>query len=181
MRFSETPLPGVWLILPEPTHDERGSFSRTFCEREFAEHGLVTRFAQHSVSRSVRQGTLRGLHFQRPPHAETKVVGCARGAIWDVAVDLRSHSPTFCRWQAFELTEENRHRLYIPEGCAHGFQTLTDDAEVTYLISTFYAPEAAAGVRFDDPTFGIAWPLQPIAISERDRGWPDFVRAAAGT
>jgi dTDP-4-dehydrorhamnose 3,5-epimerase len=174
MRFTRTEIDGSWLIEPQPAEDARGSFSRVFCEREFAAHGLETRFSQHSVSYTAARGTLRGLHLQRAPHEETKVVACYRGAIFDVCVDLRTNSPTFRKWCGFELSAANRRRLYIPTGCAHGFQTLTDDAEVHYLISAFYSAEAGAGVRYDDPAFGVAWPLPIAAISEKDRVWPDF-------
>jgi len=171
MLFHETELPGVWLIELTPNLDERGSFTRTFCEREMADRGLENRFVQHSRSRSVQKGTLRGMHFQREPHGEVKIVSCMRGAILDVAVDLRPGSPTRHRWVAYELTPENNRMLYIPKGFAHGFQTLADDAEVSYLISEFYAPQAAAGVRYDDPALGIDWPLAPTTMSDKDRSW----------
>jgi dTDP-4-dehydrorhamnose 3,5-epimerase len=174
MRFEATNLAGAWLIVPEPVSDERGFFARTFCVRELAEHGLETEFVQHSASVSLKRGTLRGMHFQREPHGEVKIVTCVKGAILDVIVDLRPASPTFRRWRGFELTDENRHRLYIPKGFAHGFQTLTDNVEVGYLISAFYEPSAASGVRHDDPAFGIEWPLPVTAISEKDKGWADF-------
>jgi dTDP-4-dehydrorhamnose 3,5-epimerase len=174
MRFEETDLPGVWLIDPVPARDERGFFARTFCTREYAERGLVAGFVQHSTSHSSRCGTLRGMHFQRAPHQEIKVVSCLKGAIWDVVVDLRPWSSTFCKWRGFELSADNRRQLYIPEGMAHGFQTLRDDSEVGYLISAFYAPEAASGVRYDDPRFAISWPLPVSSISDKDRAWPDF-------
>lgn len=175
MQFVRTRLDGVWLISPKLDYDERGMFARTFCSDEFADHGLETDFVQHSVSQSWTRGTIRGLHFQVDPHAETKVVRCLRGAIWDVIVDLRPESPTYCHWKAFELTERDRDQLYIPGGFAHGFQTLCDDVEVQYLISTFYAPGAARGVRFNDNLFAIEWPLPPTAVSERDQNWPNFI------
>lgn len=174
MRFDETNLHGAWLIEPVPALDHRGFLARTFCAREFADHGLTTRFVQNSTSQSVAKGTLRGMHFQRAPHGEVKVVSCLKGAIWDVIIDLRRESPTYCQWQGFELAAENRHQLYVPEGFAHGFQTLCDDAEVGYLISAFYEPLAAGGVRHDDPAFAIEWPLPLGVISDRDRTWPDF-------
>jgi dTDP-4-dehydrorhamnose 3,5-epimerase len=174
MRFEETKLCGAWLIEPAPARDDRGFFARTFCAQEFADRGLATHFVQHSTSYSARRGTLRGMHFQRAPHAEVKVVTCLKGAVWDVIIDLRPGSPSYRTWQGFELTAENRRRLYVPEGFAHGFQSLRDASEVAYLISTFYAPEAAWGVRYDDPTFGIEWPLPFAAISEKDKTWPDF-------
>jgi dTDP-4-dehydrorhamnose 3,5-epimerase len=174
MRFEDTDLPDACLIIPEPVRDERGFFARTFCAREFGERGLETNFVQHSISASTRKGTLRGMHFQTEPHGEVKIVTCLKGAILDVIVDLREGSRAFRKWQGFELTQENRHRLYIPKGFAHGFQTLTDDVEMLYLISAFYAPTAASGVRHDDPTFGIAWPLPVSVISDKDQAWPDF-------
>lgn len=174
MRFIPSALPGVLLIEPEPLRDQRGFFARTFCVREFAAQGLETIFVQHSLSRSEARGTLRGMHFQRAPHAEVKVVTCAKGAVRDVLIDLRPGSPTFRRWEGFDLTAENRRSLYVPHGMAHGFQTLVEDTEVTYLISEFHVPEAAGGVRHDDPAFGIEWPLPVSAMSERDRAWPPF-------
>jgi dTDP-4-dehydrorhamnose 3,5-epimerase len=174
MRFDETDLRNAWLIEPVPAHDDRGFFARTFCARQYAERGLTTRFVQNSTSQSIARGTLRGMHFQHAPHAEAKVVSCLQGAIWDVIIDLRADSPTFCQWQGFELTAENRRQLYVPEGFAHGFQTLSGDTQVGYLISAFYAPQASGGVRYDDPAFAIDWPLPVSAISEKDRAWPDF-------
>ena len=174
MRFEATGLPDAWVIIPEPVGDERGFFARTFCTRELGERGLESNFVQHSISASARKGTLRGMHFQNEPHEEVKIVTCLKGAILDVIVDLRPASGAFCRWQGFELTAENRHRLYIPKGFAHGFQALTDDVEVGYLISAFYEPTAASGVRHDDPAFGIAWPLPVTVMSDKDRAWPDF-------
>jgi dTDP-4-dehydrorhamnose 3,5-epimerase len=174
MRFLETGLAGAWLIEPEPVADHRGHFVRTFCAREFADRGLVTAFPQHSLSFTKSKGSIRGMHFQRPPHDETKLVGCTRGAIWDVIVDLRPRSPTRGQWQGFELSAENGRQLYISPGLAHGFQTLTDDAEVRYLISQFYVPSASSGVRHDDPAFAISWPLPVTVISERDAAWPAY-------
>jgi dTDP-4-dehydrorhamnose 3,5-epimerase len=174
MRFVETALEGAWLIDAVPAGDSRGSFARTFCMREFSAHGLDTTFVQHSTSYSATRGTLRGMHYQRTPHAEVKVVSCRKGAMWDVIIDIRSGSPTYRRWQAFQLTAENHLRLYIPVGFAHGFQSLCDDTEVDYLISEFYEPAAAEGVRYDDPAFAIEWPLEVSVISEKDRAWPDF-------
>lgn len=175
MRICDTELEGAKLIEVEPVTDQRGFFARTFCEREFAAHGLQTSFVQHSVSFSPAKGTIRGLHFQRAPAAEVKIVSCTRGAILDVIVDLRAGSTTHGRWQSFELTANNRRRLYIPAGFAHGFQTLTDDAEVAYLISAFYSPEAASGARYDDPAFAISWPLPVTAISAKDKSWTDYL------
>jgi dTDP-4-dehydrorhamnose 3,5-epimerase len=174
MDFEETHLAGAWLIDLLPARDHRGFFARTFCVQAYADHGLATGFVQHSTSHTVLRGTLRGMHFQRPPHGEVKVVRCLKGAIWDVIVDLRGDSPTYRCWQGFELTAENQRQLYVPEGFAHGFQTLSDEAQVGYLISAFYAPQAASGVRFDDPAFAIHWPLPVTDLSEKDRSWPDF-------
>jgi dTDP-4-dehydrorhamnose 3,5-epimerase len=171
MRFTETELGGAWLIEPMPMVDERGSFTRTFCEKEMADRGLATRYVQHSQSHSFRKGTLRGMHFQKDPYGEIKIVSCIRGAIYDVVVDLRPTSPTRHKWAAYELTPDNKRQLYIPAGFAHGFQTLTEHAEVSYLISQFYTPHASTGVRFDDPALGIEWPMEPSVLSERDSSW----------
>jgi len=174
MRFTPTDLNDAWLIEPEPFRDARGWFARTFCEREFGERGLETRFVQHSTSQNFNRGTLRGMHFQRGTDAEVKLVRCLKGAIYDVIIDLRPDSPTFKRWFGAELTAENVRQLYIPKGFAHGFQTLSDDCEIGYLISEFYAPEASSGVRWDDPAFAITWPMAPTVLSDKDRDWPDF-------
>ena len=174
MIFAKTRLPGLVLVEPEPQRDERGSFARIWCRREFAGAGLDVAIAQSSLSANRRRGTLRGLHFQRPPHDEVKLVRCIRGAIFDVAVDLRPGSATYRHWQGFELSAENGAALYIPRGFAHGFETLADESEVLYQISAFYAPEASSGVRWDDPAFAIKWPFPPAAISEKDRSWPDY-------
>jgi len=171
MRFLETSFDGAWLTEPEPIRDERGYFARTFCVREFEERGLESRFVQHSRSFSARKGTLRGMHYQTPPHTEVKLVSCIAGAIYDVIVDLRPGSPTHLKWQAFELSAENKRQLYVPAGFAHGFQTLTDDAELNYLISAFYEPKASTGISHDDPTIGIRWPLPVAVISDRDKSW----------
>jgi dTDP-4-dehydrorhamnose 3,5-epimerase len=174
MRFEEAGFADARLIVPEPVNDERGSFMRTFCVREWASNGLATQFDQHSTSYSRQRGTLRGLHFQAPPFTEIKVVRCLKGAIFDVIVDLRAGSPTLGGWRSFELTESNRHQLYIPAGFAHGFQALTDNVEVAYLISQSYVPEASRGVPFNDPAFKITWPLSVTNISQKDLSWPAF-------
>src|SRR5262245_23620466 len=174
MQFQSTNLKDARLILLEPARDNRGFFARTFCADEFAERGLETEFPQHSVSFSSRRGTLRGMHYQREPHGEVKLVRCVKGTIWDVIIDIRKDSPTYRHWQAFELSESNNRQLYIPKGFAHGFQALTDDAEVGYLISARYAPEFASGIRHDDTRFDIGWPLPVSVISEKDLQWPDF-------
>jgi dTDP-4-dehydrorhamnose 3,5-epimerase len=174
MIFQETELAGVFEIGLEPKCDERGFFARSWCQQEFEQQGLSQRPVQCSISFNRKKGTLRGMHYQIEDYAETKLVRCTRGAIYDVAVDLRPHSATFMRWMGVELTSTNRHALYIPEGCAHGFLTLADDTEVLYQISETYHPEAARGVRWNDPAFNIAWPELVEVISERDRTYSDF-------
>jgi dTDP-4-dehydrorhamnose 3,5-epimerase len=173
MRFTETKVAGAWLVEPELLADERGFFARTWCAEEFADHGLNPRLAQANISFNHRRGTLRGMHYQAEPHAEAKLVRCTQGAIFDVAVDLRPDSPTHRAWYGVELSADNRAMLYVPEGCAHGFLTLTDATEVAYQMSAPYAPGAGRGVRFDDPAFGIEWPGEVLVINERDRGYPD--------
>lgn len=174
MRFQPAGIDGAWVIDLDPVGDARGSFARTFCATEFGAHGLLTDFRQHSVSRNSEKGTLRGMHFQSSPHAEAKLVSCRRGAILDVCLDLRPGSPTYLQWRGYELSESNGRQYYLPKGCAHGFQTLSDDAEVTYRISDDYAPASAGGFRYNDPAFGIEWPLPPTVMSDKDRNWPDF-------
>ncbi len=177
MIFRETGMDGAWLVEAERLVDERGFFARTWDTAEFGEHGLGKPPVQCSLSYNRRRGTLRGLHYQMAPHEEAKLIRCTAGAIFDVAVDLRPDSKTYCRWFGAELSSENRAALYVPEGCAHGFVTLTDDAEVAYQISEFYSPGAAAGVRWDDPAFGIVWPVEVIVINERDESYSDFAVA----
>lgn len=172
MIFRETRLPGAYVIEIEPRGDDRGLFARTFCRREFADQRLELEFVQSSISVTTRRGTIRGLHYQRPPHGEAKLVSCVRGAIHDVIVDLRPGSPTFRQWLPVEMTGGSHRMLYIPCEFAHGFQTLEDETEVSYMVSAFYAPDAATGIRHDDPALGIDWPLPVVEISERDRGWP---------
>ena len=174
MKLFPTTLDGAWLIEMLELRDERGFFARTFCAGFLRSAGLESMFPQHSMSATVRRGAVRGLHFQTAPAAEVKIVRCLKGAIWDVMVDLRPDSPTFCRWEAFELSADNRRQLYVPKGFAHGFQSLVDNVEVAYLISEYYAPDAASGVRYDDPAFGIAWPLPITTMSAKDRSWADF-------
>ena len=174
MNFEELSLHGAWLIGMQPVVDNRGHFVRTFCEAEFGLRGLEHRFTQHSSSFTRSAGTIRGLHYQRSPNLEAKVVRCVRGAIYDVIVDLRKNSPTFGRWAAIELSDENCAQLYIPQGFAHGFQSLKPDSEIHYLISPAYVPEGAAGIRYDDAQLAIEWPLEVTNISERDRGLPVF-------
>ena len=176
MIFTKTPLLGAYLIEPERLADMRGFFARTWCQREFEAHGLNPRLAQCSVSFNARKGTLRGLHYQTHPSEEAKLVRCTRGALYDVALDLRPESTTFGQHFAAVLTAENRMMLYIPEGCAHGFQTLADDTEVFYQMSTFYAPEYTKGVRWNDPAFAIPWPEGERTIIDRDNSYPDVQR-----
>lgn len=172
MRFSATALPGVEIVELERHEDERGWFARAWCAREFAARGLEDDVAQANLSYTRRAGSIRGLHFQAWPSEEAKVVRCLRGSMYDVVVDLRPESPAFRRWVAVEMEAGAQRGVYIPPGCAHGFQTLADDTEVLYLMSEFHDPETAGGVRYDDPALGIAWPLPVTEISARDRAWP---------
>jgi dTDP-4-dehydrorhamnose 3,5-epimerase len=174
--FKETALSGAYLIELETVEDERGYFARTFCRNEFAAHGLNTKIVQCSISYNARRGTLRGMHYQVEPSAEVKLVQCVRGSLYDVILDLRPEAETYCRWIGLELSSENRRMLYIPIGFAHGFQTLEDDTVVYYQISEFYEPQHARGVRWNDPAFGIEWPLSEPLISEKDRLLPDYQR-----
>lgn len=176
MRFTETPIRGAWVVDLERIEDERGFFARTWCAKEFGERGMHDHLAQCSVSFNAKEGTLRGMHFQRAPHEEAKLVSCPRGRIWDVVLDLRRDSETYCRWHGVELSPENYRALYVPPGCAHGMVTLADDTLVAYQISVAYVPGHQAAVRWDDPAFGIAWPVTSPTLSERDRTLPDFVR-----
>lgn len=171
MKFIATALAGAFVVEMQAVEDERGGFARSFCVREFEAQGLNPVVAQCNVSWNRRRGTLRGLHWQAAPQAEAKLVRCTRGAIWDVIVDVREGSPTHHRWHAVELSAANRRALYVPEGFAHGFQTLADDSEVFYQMSTFHAPECARGLRWDDPALAIAWPLAEPIVSARDRAF----------
>ena len=175
MIFEPTILPGAYVIEPERYEDFRGSFTRVFCQKEFAAAGLEARIVQCSVSFNRRKGTLRGMHYQEAPYQEVKLVRCNRGSVYDVIVDLRRESPTFKRHFALELNEQNGTALYIPTGVAHGFQTLVDDTEVCYQMSEFYMPQFARGVRYSDPAFGIRWPIADPIILDRDATYPDFV------
>jgi dTDP-4-dehydrorhamnose 3,5-epimerase len=177
MRFEPTDVDGVWLITLERITDERGHFARVFCAREFGDRGLNPACVQCSVSYNAKRGTLRGMHYQAPPHAEAKLVRVTRGAIYDVAIDLRRSSATFKKWCGVELTGANGRALYIPEQCAHGFITLTDETEVFYQMSEFYYPGEARGVRWDDPALGVRWPSEPALISQRDAGYANFNEA----
>jgi dTDP-4-dehydrorhamnose 3,5-epimerase len=174
MRFESTALPGVLVIELDAQEDTRGFFARTFCEEAFARAGLALRPRQINLSHNAKALTLRGMHYQAPPHGESRVVQCIRGRIFDVALDLRPDSPSCRGWFGIELAPELRRMVIIPEGCAHGFLTLQDDSDVLYLMGQSYAPEAQRGVRWDDPAFGIAWPAKPSLMSPRDGSFPDF-------
>jgi dTDP-4-dehydrorhamnose 3,5-epimerase len=179
MRFVETPLAGAYLIELERRDDDRGFNARAWCEREFGEQGLNPRLVQANVIFNRRKGTLRGMHYQVPPHAESKLFRVTRGAIHDVIIDLREDSPTYEQSAGFELRADSYRMLYVPERFAQGFQTLEDDTELTYQVSEFYAPEFERGIRHDDPAFGLDWPLPVAAISPKDRSWPDYRGARA--
>lgn len=172
MKFLPTPLAGAYVVEIEPREDERGFFARSFCQEEFEKLGLNPCIAQTNVSYNKRRGTLRGMHYQAAPHAEAKLVRCTQGAMWDAIIDLRPDSPSFKRWHAVELSAANRRALYVPEGFAQGFQTLADETEVLYLMSQFYRPDAARGVRWDDPALAIDWPVADPQMSDRDRSLP---------
>lgn len=174
LKFTPTPLQGVFVIEIESLEDERGFFARTWDKEEFKKQGLNSELIQCSISFNKKKGTLRGMHFQAKPYEEDKVVTCTRGGIFDVVVDLRPQSATFKKWFGLELSESNRKQLYIPAGTAHGFQTLTDMAEVHYQISQMFQKDHAGGVRWNDPAFGIHWPMAVSVISERDKNFPDF-------
>jgi len=174
MIFCETKLPGVFEIKVEPNCDDRGFFARTWCRREFEQQKLDSSVVQCSLSFNEKSGTLRGIHFQAEPHAETKLVRCTQGAVFDVVVDLRPNSPTFTQWIGINLSAGARNALYVPKGCGHGFMTLEDRTEVIYQMSEFFHSELSMGVRWNDPAFGIVWPALPSIMSERDRTYPDF-------
>jgi dTDP-4-dehydrorhamnose 3,5-epimerase len=172
MRFTETSLKGAFIIDLEPVSDERGMFARAWCQREFEAQGLKVTWVQNNVSLNYKKGTIRGMHYQAPPDEEVKLVRCTKGSIYDVIVDLRPNSPTFCQYAVVMLSAENRRALYIPQGVAHGFQTLSDDSELFYHMSAFYEAGSARGFRWDDPSVGIRWPEPLTVISEKDRSWP---------
>ena len=172
MRFTETSIGGAWVIEPSPHEDERGRFMRAWCAREFAEHNVNFSPVQANMGFSVQRGTIRGMHYQEAPALEAKLVRCTRGAMFDVVLDLRPGSPTYGQWYGVELTPQNGRMLYVPEHCGHGYQTLEDNTEMFYMTSALYTPGAARGARFDDPAFGIAWPLPASVVSEQDRNWP---------
>jgi dTDP-4-dehydrorhamnose 3,5-epimerase len=172
VTFTETKIPGAWIVDVSPKRDGRGFFATTWTAAEFKARGLDDRLAQCTLAFSVKRGTLRGMHFQRAPHEQAKLVRCFRGAVHDVVIDVRPESPTFRQWDYVELTADNRRMLYVPAGLAHGYVTLTDDVEVFYQASTPWAPQSEGGVRWNDPAFGVTWPFEPVVISDRDATWP---------
>ena len=172
MRFTPMSLSGAYLVQLEPRIDARGAFARAFCAREFAAQGLMASFMQANISTNLKAGTVRGLHFQNAPHREAKLVQCAKGSIYDVVVDIREESATYLRWTGVELSDSNGVMIYVPEGFAHGYQTLSDGANVLYLVNEFYTPEVEGGLRYNDPKLGIKWPLAVSDISEKDGRWP---------
>jgi len=174
MRFTKSKVDGAFIIDLENFEDERGFVAYAWSEKEFLEQGISTKFLEMILSFNLRKGTLRGMHFQNKPFAQAKLVRCTKGAIYDVAIDLRPDSPTYKKWDAVELTARNRRMFYIPEGCAHGFQTLEDETEVLYQMSNVYSPDCAGGVRWNDPAFGVDWPQCERTIISRDRDYPDF-------
>lgn len=176
MRFTATVIEGVLLLETEPMADDRGDFARSYCADEFDTAGLNFDPVQMNISRNTARGTLRGLHYQSEPHPDPKIVRCTRGRIFDVAIDLRADSDSFCQWVSAELSPEKQTALVIPAGCAHGFITLEDDSDVQYLMGARYVPDLARGVRWDDPAFGIKWPIAPASIAPRDAAYPDFDR-----
>lgn len=175
MKFTPLKIPGAFLVELEPRVDERGFFSRSFCVREFEEHGLAPTVVQCNVSYSNLRGTLRGMHIQRAPHEETKLVRCTRGRLYDVIVDVRKDSPTYCQWVGVELDAQTHNAVFVPRGCAHGFQTLEDDTEAFYQVSAYYSKEFELGYRWNDPSFKIEWPIEDAVLSDRDRMHEDFV------
>jgi dTDP-4-dehydrorhamnose 3,5-epimerase len=181
MKFHPAPLRGAYTIELEKRGDERGFFARFYCQREFESAGIPTPIVQINNSLSAKAGTMRGMHYQLPPAAEIKVVRCIRGALYDVIIDLRPDSPTFCQWFGAELSAENRLMMFVPQGFAHGFITLTDDTEAFYLVNAFYTPEAERGLRFNDPRFNVSWPRTPVDVSDKDLNWPDFDPVFHGT
>ncbi len=172
MKFTETKLKGAYVIEVEPIEDERGFFARSWCQKEFAEHGLNPNLVQCNISFNLKQGTLRGMHYQAQPHEEAKLIRCTKGAIYQVVIDIRPDSVTFKQWVAVELTAENRKMLYVSKGMASGFQTLVDDTEVFYQMAEFYNPESAKGIKWNDPTLGVQWPKEALVVSANDRDHP---------
>lgn len=181
MKFLPSQLSGVWVIELERREDDRGFFARTFCEQEFAAHGLNVRWPQANLTRTLRRGMIRGLHWQSEPKPEIKLIRCSAGAIWDVVVDVRTNSSTFGRWESFDLTADGARQLYVPAGFAHGFQCLADGSEVSYLMSEFYQPDLARGVRWNDPTLNIPWPVHGPHVSSRDAALPEWGEAVRQT
>ena len=181
MRFVETEVEGAWIVDVEPIEDERGFFARAFSRDEFAERGLNVDFVQENIGYNTRPGTLRGLHLQRAPHAEAKLVRCTRGIVWDVAADVRPGSPSYGRWAGVELSAENRRLLYVPEGCAHGYLTLVADSELRYLTTYEHVAASATGVPYDDPALGIDWPVSIELMSDNDRSWTPLSGPTGGT
>jgi len=176
MKFSETKLKGAFIIEPEKIEDHRGFFARMWCKNEFEAHGLNPNFVQINLSFNKYRGIIRGLHYQTPPYEEAKLFRCTSGAMYDVIIDLRPESPTYLEWAGFELTADNRKMLYVPENFANGYQALSDNAEVFYLVSQFYSPDSEKGIRYNDPAFNIEWPRKDdLVISEKDKCWPDYV------
>ena len=176
MIFKETTLRNAFLIEIEKREDQRGFFARTWCKREFAANNLNVNLVQANIAVSKKRGMLRGMHYQAAPYEEAKLVRCTTGAIFDVIIDLRPDSSTYKQWVGFELTGESHRMIYVPEGFAHGYQTLTEHAEVFYQVSQVYSPESERGVRYDDPAFGIKWPVEALVISDKDKSWPDYLR-----
>lgn len=176
MIFAPTEVDGAFLVSMEPHADDRGWFARAWCEDEFRAHGVTARAIQTNVSLTVRRGTIRGLHWQVAPHQESKLLRCTAGAVFDVVVDVRPASPTHGAWQGYELRAGDQRLVFVPEGCAHGYQALADASEVSYNVSTPYAPGAERGIRWDDPAFEISWPIGDVVVSEKDASWPDFAR-----
>jgi dTDP-4-dehydrorhamnose 3,5-epimerase len=175
MKFTETKLKGAFIVEIEKLTDDRGFFGRSWCRKEFEAYGLTSRVVQTNVSFNRKKATLRGMHYQIAPHQESKLIRCTRGAIYDVIIDLRSELPTYKQWVGVELTADNYSMLFVPEGFSHGFMTLMDNTEITYQVSEFYTPGSEKGIRFNDPTVRIRWPLEVSVISDKDRTWPDFV------
>ena len=172
MEFQPTDIDGAYLVVPRKIGDERGFFARAWCAQEYADAGLKATIVQSNMAVSARKGTLRGLHYQTAPHQEVKIVRCVRGAMFDVIVDLREGSPTYRKWVGYRLDTDNHHALVVPEGCATGYMTLADDTEMYYHTTAAYAPDVATGVRYDDPAFGIEWPMTPTVVSDQDQAWP---------
>jgi dTDP-4-dehydrorhamnose 3,5-epimerase len=174
LKFTETELHGAFIIELEKIEDKRGFFARSWCHDEFKTHGLTSRVVQSNISYNKKKGTLRGMHYQKPPYEESKLIRCTRGAIRDVIIDLRQDSDTYTKWISVDLTADNYKMIFVPEGFAHGFQTLSDDTEIFYQVSQFYTPGSEDGIRWNEPLFGIDWPLEVTVISEKDMNWPDY-------